>query len=90
MKQRCLDPGCTTYPRYGAVGVNVCERWLTFEKFLEDMGERPSGKTLDRYPDKTGNYEKSNCRWATYKEQANNRRPPQSRGDEIGRAMISI
>jgi len=53
----------------------VCERWLeSFENFLADMGERPAGMTLDRYPDKNGNYEPGNVRWATDEKQSNNRR----------------
>jgi hypothetical protein len=57
-------------------GVKVCERWQKFENFLADMGERPQGRTLDRYPNNAGNYEPGNCRWATAKEQAANRKPP--------------
>jgi len=72
MIQRCLYPDDPTYLHYGALGITICERWLTFQNFLADMGLRPEGKTLDRYPDRAGNYELSNCRWATYKEQSNN------------------
>jgi hypothetical protein len=53
--------------------VQICRRWREFSNFLADMGQRPTGKTLDRWPDKTGNYEPSNCRWATWKQQARNR-----------------
>lgn len=74
MKERCLLPTHNMYPKYGGAGITVCERWLRFENFLADMGERPPGKTLDRYPDGKGNYEPGNCRWATPKEQARNRR----------------
>lgn len=73
MKQRCLNPKATRYPEYGARGITVCERWLDFQNFYQDMGTRPVGKTLDRI-NPYGNYEPNNCRWATYKEQVHNRR----------------
>lgn len=74
MRDRCLNPRFKQYRDYGGRGVTVCERWQDFAAFIEDMGERPEGATLDRYPDKNGNYEPGNCRWATRKEQQRNTR----------------
>jgi hypothetical protein len=74
MKQRCNNLNHVAYHRYGGAGVKVCERWNnSFENFLADMGERPEGKTLDRFPNAFGNYEPGNCRWATPVEQEANK-----------------
>lgn len=74
MLTRCRNPRAKDYPRYGGRGIHVCRRWLRFENFLADMGIRPQGKSIDRFPDRNGNYERSNCRWATPRQQARNRR----------------
>ena len=72
MVRRCTDPKDVGYEKYGGAGITVCKRWLTFENFLADMGERPDGMTLDRKNGSKG-YSKGNCRWATPVEQAANR-----------------
>lgn len=72
--QRCLNPNSTSYPKYGGRGIKVCDRWKeSFQNFYDDMGDRPSiNHSIDR-KDVNGNYEFSNCRWATSKEQGRNR-----------------
>lgn len=81
MRARCTYPSNPAFAYYQKHGVTLCDRWRTgeggksgFECFLDDMGERPSmNHSIDRWPNPTGNYERSNCRWATKREQANNR-----------------
>jgi hypothetical protein len=76
MIQRCHNPTSAQYAEYGGRGIEVCLRWRqSYANFLADMGYPPTRRhSLDRYPNKNGNYEPTNCRWATPKQQAKNRR----------------
>lgn len=71
MKARCGNEKSTAYSRYGGRGITVCERWNDFQNFLEDMGERPDGMTLERRDNDQG-YCKDNCYWAPRKDQMKN------------------
>lgn len=76
MKARCLNPANASYSAYGGRGITVCEAWReSFESFIADVGRRPSPQhSLDRINNATGHYEPGNVRWATSREQAQNRR----------------
>lgn len=76
MKQRCGNKNHKLYKWYGGAGITVCKRWLKFDNFYKDMGEHPDGLSLDRI-NPNGNYEPSNCRWATSRIQALNKRKKQ-------------
>lgn len=97
MRQRCNSPKHPDYKWYGARGVKVCARWDSFALFVEDMGPRPEGYTLDR-KDTNGGYSPENCRWATLVQQARNTRlrktnrtgTPGVKEDRHGRFVVTI
>lgn len=74
MKQRCFNPHRPKFRFWGGRGITVCERWLKFENFLADMGQKPTGMTLERI-DGDKDYCKENCCWASFSDQNRNRRP---------------
>jgi len=79
MVKRCTNPNYINWHRYGGRGITVCEQWRRFSAFYNDMGDCPPGLTLERI-NNDGNYEPSNCRWASMKEQSNNRMRKKGKG----------
>lgn len=73
MMRRCTNKNDQRWPLYGGRGIKVCDRWTDAANFIQDMGQPPAGHSLDRI-DVNGNYEPSNCRWATQKQQNRNTR----------------
>ena len=85
MMNRCRNQNNKDYHRYGGRGIRVCKRWWSFENFYADVGQPPTNKhSIDRFPDNSGNYRPGNWRWATAKQQANNRRPRQTNRQRNG------
>lgn len=78
--RRCNNKNFKAYKYYGGRGIKVDERWLHFQNFIDDMGIRPEGLSIDRI-NNDGNYEPSNCRWATATQQSSNRRITKKLGD---------
>jgi len=74
MIQRCENPNHPGYKNYGGRGIKICERWYDPRNFYADVGNRPDGMTLDRWPDNDGDYEPTNWRWATPSQQRLNSR----------------
>lgn len=91
MRNRCNNSATPAYQRYGALGIVHCPTWSSFKNFLRDMGERPSLlHSLDRYPNRSGNYEPGNCRWATHQEQRLNQKRTRAVRRSDGKIFASM
>lgn len=87
IRSRCTNPKTNRYYLYGGKGIKVCERWDSFDNFLEDMGRRPEGRySIDRI-DSNGDYTKDNCRWVNYHTQNKNRTVPKHECPRCGRIV---
>lgn len=84
MIARCTQPTTANYKSYGGRGISVCARWKVFANFLDDMGERPPGMTIDRL-DNNRNYDPDNCRWATHAQQSQNLRSNKLNAESVKR-----
>lgn len=89
MRYRCFDVMHPQFSEYGGRGITICDRWADdYDAFYDDMGARPAGMTLDRI-NNDGNYEPSNCRWATPREQASNTRKNKTLSQDISHKEIA-
>lgn len=86
MLKRCYNPNDVSFPNYGARGIDVCKRWWSLKNFISDMGNR-NGLSLDRKDNDKG-YSPDNCRWATYSEQANNKRDREKEKSSLKHSWI--
>ena len=89
MKQRCLNPLNSNFKNYGEKGIIVCERWLTFENFLSDMGESSKGLTLDRI-DSNGDYSAENCRWISWIENNRNKSRVRLNSSQVSQVKLAL